>query len=64
MDPKDAKDIADSLVQRGEEEKPIIRDMDYNEIEQALQDSNFATKEDLEALSKKVDALVKQLLKG
>ncbi len=37
--------------------------MARNEIEQALHESNFATKEDLEILSKKVDALVKQAKK-
>jgi polyhydroxyalkanoate synthesis regulator phasin len=58
--PKDAKGIVDSLVQRSEEQKQAIRDMARIEIEQALHDSNFATKEDLENLSKKIDALVKQ----
>ncbi len=37
--------------------------MARNKIEQALHESNFATKEDLEILSKKVDALVKQAKK-
>lgn len=62
--PKDAKGIVDSLVQRSEEQKQAIRDMAHNEIEQALHDSNFATKEDLENLSKKIDALAKQSKKG
>jgi len=62
--PKDAKGIVDSLVQRSEEQKQAIRDMARIEIEQVLHDSNFATKEDLENLSKKNDALVKQAKKG
>lgn len=62
--PKDAKDIVDSLVQRSEEQKQAIREMARSEIEQALHDSNFATKEDLKILSNKVDALVKQSEKG
>jgi polyhydroxyalkanoate synthesis regulator phasin len=61
--PKDAKGIVDSLVQRSEEQKQAIRDMARIEIEQALHNSNFATKEDLENLSKKIDALVKQAKK-
>jgi polyhydroxyalkanoate synthesis regulator phasin len=62
--PKDAKGIVDSLVQRSEEQKQAIREMARTEIEQALHDSNFATKEDLEKLSKKIDALAKQSKKG
>ncbi len=62
--PKDAKGIVDSLVQRSEEQKQAIRNMARTEIEQALHYSNFATKEDLEKLSKKIDALTKQSKKG
>jgi polyhydroxyalkanoate synthesis regulator phasin len=51
--PKDSKGIVDSLVQRSEEQKQAIRDMARIEIEQALHDSNFAKKDDLDNLSKK-----------
>lgn len=64
VDPKDAKDIVNRLVQRGEEEKQAIRDIAHNEIKQVLQASSFATKEDLEALTQKIDILIEKINSG
>ena len=64
MDPKDAKDLVDGLVQHAGEEKQAIRDMARNEIEQVLKTSSLATKEDLAMLTQKINNLIEKVERG
>ena len=56
----EAKGLADRLVKRGEEEREVLRKLVRDEAERVLGAVSLATKEDIAALSKKIETLAKR----
>jgi polyhydroxyalkanoate synthesis regulator phasin len=53
----DSKGLVDRLVQRGEEERGSFRKLIHEEVAKVAHELNLATRADLQALEKKVEAL-------
>ena len=60
---EEASELVDRLMKRGKEEREAVRKMIQEETERAMKGLNLATSKDVTALSKKIDALSKQLTK-
>lgn len=58
---EEAEEFVERLVKRGEEERNALRKLVRDEIKQALSGLHLATKKDVDALSKKIDALTERL---
>jgi polyhydroxyalkanoate synthesis regulator phasin len=57
---EDSKGLVDRLVQRGEEERSSFRKLIREEVAKAAHELNLATRADLEALEKKIEALAQK----
>lgn len=53
----ESKGLVDRLVQRGHDERSSFRKLFRDEMGRAAHDLNLATKDDLQALEKKIEAL-------
>jgi polyhydroxyalkanoate synthesis regulator phasin len=53
----DSKGLVDRLVQRGDEERGSFRKLIHEEMGKVAHELNLVTKDDLQALEKKVEAL-------
>jgi len=60
---EESGELIDRLMKRGEKEREAVHKMIQEETTRALKAVNFATSKDVEVLSKKLDALAKQLTK-
>jgi len=56
----EAKDWAERLVQRGEEERQSLRKLIHDEVKSVLDELGLATKQDLQDLATRIDAMGKQ----
>lgn len=56
----DSKGMVDHLVQRGEEERGFFRKLVHEELGKVAHELNLVTKDDLQALEKKVEALLQK----
>ena len=56
----DAKGLADRLVKRGEEEREVLRKLVRDEARHVLGTMDLATKEDIAALSKRIETPAKR----
>ncbi len=58
---EEVKGLVDRLVTRGEEERAELQKLVRAEVESVVEGMSLATQKDIEALSKKIDGLVKKL---
>jgi len=56
----EVKELVDRLLSRGEKEREELRKLVREEVEKALSGMGLATKADIEALTRKIDALSKK----
>ncbi len=56
----ESKGLVDRLVERGDEERGNFRKMVREELGKVAHELNLATRDDLQALEKKVDALLQK----
>ena len=57
----EAGELMNQLIERGEEERDALRKLVQEETERSVKRLGLATSKDIKALSRKVDALTKQL---
>ena len=57
----EASELVNRLTKRGEEERDALRKLVHEETERAVKRLDLATSKDIKALSRKIDALTKQL---
>jgi polyhydroxyalkanoate synthesis regulator phasin len=57
----EASELVNRLTKRGEEERDALRKLVQEETERAVKRLDLATSKDIKALSRKIDALTKQL---
>ncbi len=57
----EADELMNRLMERGEEERDALRKLVQEETERAVKRLDLATSKDIKALSRKIDALTKQL---
>jgi len=57
---EEVKELVEKLVSRGEREREELRKLIREEVERAFSELGLATKADIEALSKKLEALSKK----
>lgn len=56
----EAEEWVERLVQRGEEERQSLRKLIHDEVKSALDELGLATKQDLQNLTTRIDALGKE----
>ena len=54
---EDSKGMVERLLQRGEEERGSLRKLVHEEVAKVAHELNLATRADVEALEKKIEAL-------
>ncbi len=57
----EGKQMVDKLIKRGQEEQARMRELVHQEVQKAVGEIDIATRKDLQALNKKLDALLKKL---
>jgi polyhydroxyalkanoate synthesis regulator phasin len=57
---EDSTGLVDRLVQRGEEERGSFRKLIHEEVAKVAHEMNLATRGDLQALEKKIEALTQK----
>jgi polyhydroxyalkanoate synthesis regulator phasin len=57
----EGKQLVDKLIKRGQEERETMRDLVHQEVQKVVSELDIATRKDLQALNKKLDALLKKL---
>ena len=56
---EEVRELADRLATRGEKERDALRKLIQEELAQILGKANLATKQDIKALEKKIDKVLK-----
>jgi polyhydroxyalkanoate synthesis regulator phasin len=56
----EARELVDRLVARGGKEREALSDLVRNEVEETIGAMNLASKADIDALAKKLDALTRK----
>ncbi len=60
----EGKQLVEKMVRRGEEEQKKLRKLVRQEVEKVLPEMNVASKEDIQTLNAKLDALLEKLEKA
>ena len=57
----EGKQLVDKLIKRGQEERETMGNLVRQEVQKVVGELDIATRKDLQALNKKLDALLKKL---